>query len=178
MTGDTTVVLLRAVNLGATNRVSMPRLRELLTEAGAREVSTFIASGNVICVPPGRGDSFNRTVEKLIESEFSVHTTAVSRTAAQLRAALRAYPFDRHDPKLCAISFLERKPTAAGAVAVGELDFGADRCRVIGRDLHLRFAVAVHSSPMNGAKLVKALGVAGTARNLRTVEKLAELAGG
>ena len=77
------VIFLRGVNLGATNKVPMARLRQAVSDAGADDVSTFIASGNVLCVPPGSTSAFLQTVEQLIAEEFDVRTTAVSRTPAQ-----------------------------------------------------------------------------------------------
>ena len=44
----TWVLLLRAVNLGARNKVRMPRLRSALAAAGLSDVSTYLQSGNVI----------------------------------------------------------------------------------------------------------------------------------
>jgi uncharacterized protein (DUF1697 family) len=169
------VILLRSVNLGARNKVQMARLRQLMSDAGAEQVSTFIASGNVLCVPPGSVSAFLRVVEGLIAEEFGVRTTAVSRTAGELRAARAAYPFDVHDEKLCAISFLERKPTKAGATALAGSDLGADQAKVIGKELHLRYASGQHASRMPGPKLARLLGTDGTLRNLRTVDALINL---
>ena len=47
-TMNTYLVLLRGINVGGKNRVSMARLREALEEWGFSNVSTYIASGNVI----------------------------------------------------------------------------------------------------------------------------------
>ena len=44
----TYLVLLRGINVGGKNKVPMARLRELLEELGYSDVSTYIASGNVI----------------------------------------------------------------------------------------------------------------------------------
>lgn len=169
------VILLRSVNLGAKNKVPMARLRQLVSEAGADDVSTFIASGNIICVAPGSAAAFLRTVEQLVAGEFGVRTTAVSRTATQLQTARAAYPFDVHDEKLCAISFLQRTPTKAAAAALVKADHGEDRAQVIGKELHLRYANGVHASRMTGPKLARLLGTDGTLRNLRTVDALIDL---
>ena len=48
------VVLLRAVNVGGTGKVPMPRLRELLAEAGLEDVATYVQSGNVVVSPGTR----------------------------------------------------------------------------------------------------------------------------
>jgi uncharacterized protein (DUF1697 family) len=46
------VALLRAVNLGARNKVPMAELRKRLEAAGYEDVRTYIASGNVILDGP------------------------------------------------------------------------------------------------------------------------------
>ena len=171
------VILLRSVNLGAKNKVPMARLRELVSAAGAEDVATFIASGNILCVPPGSVSVFLRIVEKMIADEFGVQTTAVSRTAEQMRAARAAYPFRVADERLCSISFLQRKPTKAAATALAVSDLGADRAKVIGKELHLRYASGQHAARMTGPKLARLLGTDGTLRNLRTVDALINLLG-
>lgn len=182
MTGEREpiLILLRAINVGGHNKVPMARLRELFELAGATRVSTYIASGNLLCVPPPRFeaievDAYCREVQDAIAREFSVVTTAIPRTLSELVAARRAFPFDAHDNKLCAISFLESTPSRPAVAKLAEQDFGGDTCAVIGRELHLHYAAAVNGSTMTPAKLTRILGTPGTARNLGTVDKLVEL---
>ncbi|MGZ5389365.1 MAG: DUF1697 domain-containing protein, partial [Aeromicrobium sp.] len=66
---STRVILLRAVNVGGAS-LPMAGLRALLTELGARDVRTYIQSGNAVCVPPGDPADFDRAIEKAIEAEF------------------------------------------------------------------------------------------------------------
>jgi len=42
------LVLLRGINVGGKNKVTMAPLRQLLDELGYSNVATYIASGNVI----------------------------------------------------------------------------------------------------------------------------------
>src|SRR5438093_552712 len=42
------IVLLRGVNIGARNRIAMPKLRETLQAAGFADVATYLQSGNVV----------------------------------------------------------------------------------------------------------------------------------
>ena len=42
------IVLLRGINLGARNRVSMPELRTALERDGFDDVQTYLQSGNVV----------------------------------------------------------------------------------------------------------------------------------
>lgn len=42
------IILLRGVNIGGKNKVSMPKLKSIFEDAGFKNVSTYINSGNII----------------------------------------------------------------------------------------------------------------------------------
>ena len=44
----TYVAFLRAINLGPTNKIAMPKLRSMAEELGYSDVATYINSGNLI----------------------------------------------------------------------------------------------------------------------------------
>ena len=171
----TSVVLLRAVNVGGA-QLPMARLRELAADLGAKDVSTFIASGNLICQPPTDVKSFGAALEKAIEKEFGFYRECIIRTPAELKKARANYPFDVDDPKNGHIAFLLDKPTKAAIEKARGIETGADRWEVVGREWHIRYDHGAGRSDMKTAAIGKALGVPGTSRNLRTVDKLIELA--
>jgi uncharacterized protein (DUF1697 family) len=173
----TCVVLLRAVNVGGA-KLPMAELRELATDLGATEVSTFIASGNLICDPPKDVEAFGTALEKAIEKKFGFFRECIIRTPAELAKARKNYPFDVDDPKNGHIVFLLDEPTKAAIAKAHELETGADRWEVIGREMHIRYDHGAGRSDMNGPAIGKALGVPGTSRNLRSVDKLIGLASG
>lgn len=161
--------------MGGTAKVPMAELRALAESLGARDVSTYIASGNLLCTPPADHADFDRELEAAIEERFGFFREAISRTRSELSAALRRHPFEVVDPKTSAIMFLSSKPPAAAVEEAAYLSVGEDRWQVIGSDLHIRYAHSPGRAQMNVPAVVKALGVAGTARNLLTVQKLIEL---
>ena len=168
------VVLLRAVNVGGA-KLPMAELRELATELGATDVSTFIASGNLICDAPKDVKAFASALEKAIETKYGFFRECIIRTPAELVEARENYPFDVDDPKNGHIVFLLDRPTKAAIAKAREIETGADRWEVIGREMHIRYDHGAGRSDMNGPAIGKALGVPGTSRNLRTVDKLIEL---
>ncbi|MFD1860227.1 DUF1697 domain-containing protein [Aeromicrobium camelliae] len=169
------VVLLRAVNVGGA-KLPMERLRAIADELGARDVSTYIASGNLLCTPPGDPADFDRALEARIEAELGFFREAISRTPDELRQALDAYPFEVLEPKLAHIYFLAATPSPEAVADLAARDLGPDLARVIGRDLHVRFADGVASSPLTAPFVARVLGTPGTARNLRTIAALVEKA--
>src|SRR5436305_792908 len=80
------VALLRAVNLGARNKVPMAQLRTLLEDAGYGDVRTYIASGNVLLDGPAARKSLGRDLERLVEDAFGVTTAVILRKPRELAA--------------------------------------------------------------------------------------------
>jgi uncharacterized protein (DUF1697 family) len=59
------LVLLRGINVGGKNRVPMAALRERLEADGFSNVSTYIASGNVILESDRRPPEIKARIERL-----------------------------------------------------------------------------------------------------------------
>lgn len=172
------VVLLRAVNVGGA-MLPMADLRALAADLGATDIATYIASGNLVAEVPGDPDAFDRALERAIEERFGYFREAISRSPDELAAALAAHPFEVVVPKYSYVSFLMRAPDAAAVEAARQVPTGEDRWAVIGRELHLRYADGAGRPQLKEAQLARALGrIPATARNLNTVAKLIELAGG
>lgn len=171
------VFLLRAVNVGGTAKLPMAELRALATELRATDVQTYIASGNLIATPPADAAAFARKLEAAIEARFGFRREVVTRDAAALRAARDAHPFAIVDPAFSYLVPLSGTPTARARVAAAEVRRGADEWALIGDDVHVRYDSGAGRAELDLARLLRALGVVGTARNLRTVDALLALLG-
>lgn len=166
--------LLRAVNVGGA-KLPMADLRDIATSLRATDVSTYIASGNLICTPPGDPAEFDRALEAAVEEQFGFFREVISRSHEQLVAARAAHPFEVIEPKYSYVTFLTSQPTAAAIAKAREYETGDDRWDIIGTEMHIRYAGGAGRPQMKDASIGRALGVPGTARNINTVEKLIEL---
>jgi uncharacterized protein (DUF1697 family) len=171
----TRIILLRAVNVGRAN-LPMAALRAIATDLGALDVATYIASGNLIADVPGDPATFDRALAKAVEQRFGFVRDVVSRTREQVRAALEAHPFEVVDPKFSYVSFLTGAPTTDAIAKAQTHETFDDRWQVIGTEMHIRYADGAGRPQMKADTIGRALGVAGTARNLNTVKKLIDLA--
>ncbi|MCF8572193.1 DUF1697 domain-containing protein [Gordonia sp. HY002] len=168
------IVLIRAVNVGGT-KLPMVRLRQIATELGADDVSTYIASGNLLCTPPGDPTEFDRALEQAISAEFGYFREVISRTPDEIAAALAAFAFG--DAAHGHLYFLTGTPNAAAADEFCARDFGnGERLAVIGRDLHIDYRNGAGATKLTPKLIERALGVTGTGRNLRTSSTLVERA--
>ena len=172
------VVLLRGINIGSRNRISMPELRGALEDAGYDDVRTYLQSGNVVLTSTASAKKVARECERLIADRFGLEIGVVARTRNELAEVVKRNPLARvaKDPKRYQVSFLERKPTAE---IVRELkSVAADREEVvsIGREIYAWHPAGVARSKLWAQLAGKNLGVTATARNWTTVTKLLELA--
>lgn len=171
------VALLRAINLGPTRRVSMPRLKEVLADRGYGAVRTHLASGNVLVDSELPEEELALDLTKAIEEEFGLDVPVVVRTGDELAAVLAEDPFGEvaTDPSRYSVTFLPEKPHRDRVAALPPPEDG--QYVVKGRELYLWLPDGLHKSRTGNWKWDRLLGVAGTNRNWKTVTKLAELAG-
>lgn len=169
------VMLVRAVNVGGC-KLPMAEFRDIAADLGATDVSTYIASGNLVADVPGDPDAFDRALEKALTDRFGWEREVISRSPQELQRALEAHPFEVAQPKFSYVAFMLTAPTAEAVEAARLVPTGEDRWDVIGRELHLRYADGAGKAQLKDAQLHRALGkIPTTARNLLTVRKLIEL---
>lgn len=171
------VVLLRGINLGKARQVAMPRLRDVLTERGHREVRTHLRSGNVVLDSPLAEKGLAADVRSAIEAEFGFEVPVVVRTGAEIAAVVAGDPFatEATDPARYLVTFLPEKPPRDKVDALPEAEVGDYLVR--GRELYLWLPDGIRGTPLASWTWDRLLGVPGTARNWNTVTALAELAG-
>ncbi len=91
----TYLVLLRGINVGGKNKVPMARLRALLEELGYRDVTTYIASGNVILRSDRPAGEIKSKIEQALPRTFRLDSELISvlvLTHDELRAVVDHKP--------------------------------------------------------------------------------------
>ena len=174
----TFVALLRGVNVGGANRLTMAALQAAFAEAGGRSVETLLQSGNVVFdAPAGAGEAIvaraRASVARLIDNEAPI----VLRDGESWLRLVAANPF------LAAGSDVDELHAACLSAApsaerVGRLEpdrSPPDAFIVIGADVYLSLPNGVARSKLSNAWLDARLGVVSTMRNWRTVTKLAAM---
>ncbi|MDX1511595.1 MAG: DUF1697 domain-containing protein [Nitriliruptorales bacterium] len=89
------MALLRGINVGGKNKIEMSRLRNVLEVNGLTNVSTYIASGNILFSSPDRSAArLTTTIEDLIAGEFGLDIRVLVRSASNIRDVAAAIPGD------------------------------------------------------------------------------------
>lgn len=165
------VALLRAVNVGGTGKLSMTTLVEMCQRAGFVRPVTYIASGNAVFL----SDQSEAVVRDRLSGELAAYAGkpvgVVVRTAAEMAATLARNPFpDQPSDRVMALFTDGPVPEDALAEARGVAD---ESVRPGARELFIHYP-----SGSGVSRLKLPAMVVGTARNMRTVAKLAEIAAG
>jgi uncharacterized protein (DUF1697 family) len=171
-------VLLRGINLGSRNRVSMPDLRAALEEAGFKGVQTYLQSGNIVLDSRAKPETVARKVSGVINERFGLEIAVVVRTRAELAAIVKRNPLAKvaKDLKRYQVTFLSAKLPAKVVRELEELAASEERVVVAGREVYAWHPRTIARSKLWSKLAGKTLGVTATSRNWATVEALLALA--
>ena len=89
------LVLLRGINVGGRNKVPMAGLRQLLEDLSYSDVTTYIASGNVLLRSDRSAAEIKERIEEALPRTFQLHSDLIAvlvLTRAQLRAVVDHKP--------------------------------------------------------------------------------------
>lgn len=164
-------VLVRGVNVGTSNRLTMTDLRGVLTDAGGRDVETILNSGNAVLTAEPHG--LAERVEASLRGRLSLDVRVLVRTAAELADVIAANPFPHKvsEPTLLHVAFVEPAPAPDWVERVGRRH-GDDELAPGPGVLYLSYAAQSHRSPL--VPVVKRYDGVVTARNWATVVRLDE----
>lgn len=165
------VLFLRGINVGGHNKLPMADLRTALARAGCTGVKTYIQSGNgVFMAPPDAALASRISAE--IKARTGLTPPVFLMTQAQFQAAIAQNPYPVDPPNLLHLVFLDRPVTDTETARITAAQTGADTVHFADRMLYLHTPEGFGRSKL--AEAVSRL-KAGTARNWRTVTKMAEM---
>jgi uncharacterized protein (DUF1697 family) len=156
----------------------MPRLREVLQEAGFEDVRTYVQSGNIVLSSSKKPDEVAAECERVIAEEFGFDVPVVVRTRDELAAVVKRNPLGQvvTEPKRYQVSFLDRKPDPKLVKELKSLTAESEEFAANGREFYAWHPDGVARSKLWNKLAGKGLGVTATARNWITVTTLLEMA--
>jgi uncharacterized protein (DUF1697 family) len=163
------VGLLRAVNVGGTGKLPMSELKSMCEECGLQSVRTYIASGNVIFESKLRETAVKRLLEEKLRAYAGKPVGVMIRTGTELSAVLKENPFPKAPGNRTIAIFLDAPPPPDALKDVtGQVN---EKIALGTREIYV-----LYDENMGRSKLKIRAARDGTARNMNTVAKLAELA--
>jgi uncharacterized protein (DUF1697 family) len=165
------VALLRAVNVGGTGKLPMTELKAMCVAEGFARVQTYIASGNVVFESKLSAAKVKTALEKRLQAYAGKPVGGIIRTADEMTAVLNANPFPKAPRNWTVAIFLDEAPPVDALKDIkGQHD---EEVRLGKREIYVAYGAG-----MGRSKLKIPAAAKGTARNINTVAKLAELAAG
>ncbi len=173
------VALLRAINVGGHSVTRMSDLQAIFESSGMTEVDTYIQSGNVIfSSKDGDREHLAHLLEKKLESALGYPVPVFVLTREQLEDAASHNPLEperREKEQRCHLMFLSAEPDATHRKALMALEGSEYRFHVHGNVLYYAYSREVEGRARRSINFEKVLGVTGTARTWKVVNKLIDL---
>lgn len=172
------VAFLRAVNVGG-RIVKMEALRACFESMGFTNVSTYIASGNVIFQARALSEAaLARRIEAGLGPALGFEVPAFVRRADEVLALARYQPFTAAERAAALdlnVGFLAAPLTAAQGRALADLATAFDAFQVHGREVYWLCLGKQSESKFSNVAFERAVGARATFRRVSSVIKLAEL---
>lgn len=174
------VAMLRGVNVGGHQKISMAALRTLCTSLGLRDVQTYIQSGNLVFREDGEDPvKLALRLEKAIEAGFGFRPAVIVRTASELRKVIAKNPFagrEGVEPNRLLVVFMNSAPPKQARDQLLGLPCEPEELRINGREVYIYYPQGMAHPKISLVKMEKTLRCASTGRNWNTVNKLMTMA--
>jgi uncharacterized protein (DUF1697 family) len=172
------VALLRGINVGGKNVIRMTDLKVCVEKLPARDVATFIQSGNVIfsCEEADAAKLTDR-IERMLSLRFGYNSRIVLLSEDQLKSAVAAAPEGfGSEPRKYRYDVIFLKPPLAAADAMRQVSLkpGVDRAHAGDGVLYFSRLIAKSAQSHLSRIVQKPVYASMTIRNWNTTTKLAE----
>ena len=177
---QTSIVLLRGINVGGKNKLPMKDLVVILEDLGFENVRTYIQSGNAVGhsrrKPPAK---MNSQISAVIGEAYGFEPSVLILTLEELEAAMASNPFPKatKEPKSLHLFLLSKKAKKPDLEKISAAKASSERFELTDRVFYLHAPDGIARSKL-AANVEKYLSVPTTARNWNSITKIAALAGG
>lgn len=158
--------------------IKMEDLRAMFEGLGFENVVSYINSGNLAFdVPKTSEAGLVAKIETAVEAQMGKPVQVMVREQKEIGRILANNPFDGQysSHKEMHVLFLKAELSAENERWLSETAPPVERFAASGREIYCHLPMGVADSYLGRGQFEKKLKVAATARNWRTVEKLAEL---
>ena len=165
------VALIRAVNVSGTGKLPKEDLKALGEACGFDSIRTFINSGNLLFTSDLAESMVKQRIEEKLADYFGKAVPAFVRSAEEMAEAVKANPFGDDKPSRVMAHFIDEKPVKAmledARVVQGE------RLALGPRLIYVSYGEGIGKSKLKLPAIKH-----GTARNMNSVARMAELLAG
>jgi len=172
------VCLLRGINVGGNNIISMSSLKNSFERMGFTDVTTYINSGNIIFrAKDSDARKLEETIERMLEREYQLGCKVVVRSVAEMAALVKSLPKTWNGDERWKYNVIFLRHSIDAKDIVDRLNAKPDIEEVVYRPGTLLWSVKVSDvsrtamQKLPGQKIFQDM----TVRNLNTTKKIYEL---
>lgn len=172
------IALIRGINVGGHAIIKMADLKKLFEALGFENVSTYIQSGNVLfSAKKTDEEKLARQIEKKLKASMGKDIKVFILTNKDLKEASANNPFDpalHEKERRCQLMFLSSKPDASRIKELMKLKGDEYKFQINENVLYYAY-LKEYDGKRRMIDFEKVLGVSGTSRTWKVVDKLIEL---
>ena len=165
------VALLRAVNVGGTGKLPKEELKGIGEACGFDNCRTFINSGNLLFTSDLAEHEVKAKMERCVGDYLDKPTPVYVRSAAEMAEAVARDPFADDKPSRRFAHFIDEEPVQA--MLDEARDVQGERMALGPRLIYVSYGEGIGKSKLKLPAIKQ-----GTARNMNSVAKIAELLAG
>jgi uncharacterized protein (DUF1697 family) len=162
------VALIRAVNVSGTGKLPKEDLKAMGEACGFEKVRTFINSGNLLFASDNAEANIQKLMEEKLAAYFGKPAAVFVRSAGEMAEAVASNPFGDDKPSRVMAHFIEHKP--AQSMIDDARDVAGERMALGPRLIYVSYGEGIGKSKLKLPAVKQ-----GTARNMNSVAKIAEL---
>jgi uncharacterized protein (DUF1697 family) len=173
---NTYIALLRGINVGGHKKMPMAELRGLLSNAGFKNVQSYIQSGNVII--ESSEEQIN-TIEEQIKTSilnyFGFDVPVIVKTRKDLKRIFDNCPFSKEKKKKSYFTILHNRPNDELVKIASKKVYEGEEYLIINDCIYYFCEKGYGQAKFNMNLFERKLKTASTSRNYRTMVKLLSL---
>jgi uncharacterized protein (DUF1697 family) len=172
------IALLRGINVGGNTMIKMSELKAAFEDLGFENVVSYVNSGNLAFdTKKGSESKLASKIEKAVEDMTDKQVLVMLREQSSINEVLEHNPFDGEyeTHKQMHVLFLKEPIPTDRQKEILDLATDRERIAIRGREIYTLLLGGMAESLLGRGLLEKKLKMPMTARNWRTVKRLAEL---
>lgn len=172
------IALLRGINVGGQKKIKMIDLKQALEKNGFQTVKTYIQSGNILFNSNETNiDKLQDEIQNVILTDFGFDVPVLVLTLNGLERILGVNPF-KGEPEKSSLYFvlLKAKPNSDLVNKFNILEFENENFHVTDNCVYLCCKAGYGNAKLGNNLIERKLKVEATTRNLKTMQKLVEMA--
>lgn len=165
--------MLRGINVGSQNRVSMQTLKSLYKSLGFSNVRTYIQSGNVVFDHKFKDIKKLRPIlEAALKESLGFEVLAIQRSSDDMACVVKANPFSKKDLTKVHVTFLSEETAELSIDSINDFKSSGEGLFRSKTEIYLYLPNGYGTTKLSNNFFEKKLKVSTTTRNWKTVNAL------